>query len=138
MSEQTRAANRAVTRFYAGHMKGCDIGIAQLALLVRLYYVPEVSMGQLAVDLEVDRTTLARTVQTLASSGHLTVSTGEDRRSRLVRLTDKGFGSLRIAIPLWLTAQAELRALLGDDGWSASMDTMRGLVNILGLPSDEE
>lgn len=137
LSEQARAANRAVTRFYARYLKDCDIGIAQLALLVRLYYVREAGMGQLASDLELDRTTLARTVQTLVNSGHLSVSAGQDRRSRLVRLTDKGFESLRQAVPRWQQAQAELRGLIGDSGWATAWQSMRLLVHTLGLPEED-
>lgn len=136
LSEQTRTANRAVTRFYERHLKDCDIGIAQLALLVRLYYVPDIGMGRLAADLEVDRTTLARNVKTLVTSGHLAVAPGADRRARRVQLTDKGYASLRHALPLWQKAQAEMHAMLGTAGWTEAMQTLRGLVEAAGPPDD--
>jgi DNA-binding MarR family transcriptional regulator len=129
-AEQLRSANRAITKLYTEHLGDCDIGIAQLSLLIRLYYFGEVTMSRLAKNLETDRTTLARNVQLLERSGHVEVVSGEDGRKRLVRLTDLGFASLKKAVPRWLNAQADLDARLGGDQWEALFKGLRVLAQL--------
>lgn len=123
-AEQLRAANRAINKLYTRYLEGTDIGIAQMSLLVRLYYLGEVTVSRLARMLETDRTTLTRSIQLLQLSGHVEVCGAADRRKRLVRLTDKGFASLETAIPLWRKAQENLRDRLGQALWD---DLFRGL-----------
>ncbi|MBI4695660.1 MAG: winged helix-turn-helix transcriptional regulator [Gammaproteobacteria bacterium] len=129
-AEQLRSASRAITRLYNEHLGSTDIGVAQLSLLVRLYFVEDVEMSRLARLLETDRTTLARNVQLLVRSGHLEVVGSEDRRKRHVRLTDQGFESLKTAIPRWLAAQRELRQRLGDDTWDTLFEGLRQLAEL--------
>lgn len=129
-AEQLRSANRAVTKLYTQHLGDADIGIAQLSLLIRLYYFGEISMSKLAQQLETDRTTLARNVQLLARSGHLSIVKADDRRTRMVRLTDTGFESLQRAIPRWIEAQSDLHARLGQGPWEALFAGLRGLVQL--------
>ena len=134
-AEQLRSANRAITKLYNDHLGRDDIGIAQLSLLIRLYFAEDVEMSRLARLLETDRTTLARNVQLLEHSGHLEVVGSEDRRKRHVRLTVKGFQSLEAAIPRWLKAQRELRALLGDQSWNSMFKGLRKLAKLEGGPA---
>lgn len=129
-AEQLRSANRAITKLYTRHLGDADIGIAQLSLLIRLYYFGEISVSKLAHQLETDRTTLARNIQLLEGSGHLVIGEGEDRRARLVRLTDKGHGSLKKAIPLWQEAQKELHAQLGAEQWDQLFTGLRLLAKL--------
>ncbi|PWR25330.1 MarR family winged helix-turn-helix transcriptional regulator [Zavarzinia aquatilis] len=133
-AEQLRAANRTINKLYTEHLGDADIGIAQLSLLIRLYYFGEVTMSRLARNLETDRTTLARNVQLLERSGHVAVVEGEDRRKRLVRLTDKGFDSLKIAIPRWQEAQRVLHERLGGEQWG---DLFKGLRLLASLDPGE-
>ena len=72
-AEQLRSANRAITKLYTEHLGDADIGIAQLSLLIRLYYFGEITLSRLAQNLETDRTTLTRNVQILERSGHLEI-----------------------------------------------------------------
>jgi len=129
-AEATRAANRAVSKFYERHLKDVDIGIAQLSLLIRLYYLPDVPVTRLARVLKTDRTTLTRNLQPLERSGHLVVVGGEDRRARLVRLTPKGFASVEAALPAWQAAQRELEQKLGAARWTQMMEELRMLADL--------
>ena len=129
-AEQLRSANRAVSKLYTQHLGDSDIGITQLSLLIRLYYFGEITMSKLAQQLETDRTTLARNVQLLERSGHLSIVRADDRRSRQVRLTDKGFESLQLTIPRWLDAQNDLHSRLGHGPWDALFAGLRGLVTL--------
>lgn len=135
-AEQLRSANRAITKLYTEHLGDADIGIAQLSLLIRLYYFGEITLSRLAQNLETDRTTLTRNVQILERSGHLEIVGGQDRRQRKVRLTDRGFESLKATIPLWLKAQEALLLQLGDSRWEELFKGMRMLAKLGdGLPA---
>jgi len=129
-AEQLRSANRAITRLYTEHLGDADIGIAQLSLLIRLYYFGEITLSRLAQNLETDRTTLTRNVQILERSGHLEIVSGEDRRQRKLRLTDRGFESLKTTIPRWLKAQEALRQQLGDPLWDELFQGLRLLARL--------
>lgn len=129
-AEQLRSANRAINKLYAEHLGDSDIGIAQLSILIRLYYFETIAVSRLAKILETDRTTLTRNLQILQRSGHLSIDSGEDRRQRVVSLTDKGFKSLEYTIPRWLKAQAALHAQLGESQWDALFTGLRQLAQI--------
>ena len=129
-AEQLRSANRAITKLYTAHLGDADIGIAQLSLLIRLYYFGEITLSRLAQNLETDRTTLTRNVQILERSGHVEVVAADDLRKRMVRLTDKGFASLKKTIPRWQKAQDDLREQLGDPMWDELFRGMRMLAKL--------
>ncbi|MES2490332.1 MAG: MarR family transcriptional regulator [Pseudomonadota bacterium] len=126
-AEQLRSANRAINKLYTEHLGDSDISIAQLSLLIRLYYFGEVSLSRLAQSLETDRTTLTRSIQLLERSGHLQIVNGADRRQRIIRLTDHGFASLKVAMPRWLKAQEYLSRRLGDPLWDEMFQGLRQL-----------
>ena len=136
-AEQLRSANRTITKLYTEHLGDSDIGIAQLSLLIRLYYFGEITLSRLAQNLETDRTTLTRNVQLLERSGHLEIVPGQDLRHRMIRLTDQGFASLEIAIPRWLKAQDDLHRRLGDQAWGDLFLGMRLLAKLDREPCTE-
>ena len=137
-AEQLRSANRAITKLYTEHLGDADVGIAQLSLLIRLYYFGEITLSRLAQNLETDRTPLTRNVQILERSGHLEIGGGEDRRQRKVRLTDRGFESLKTTIPRWLKAQEALRQQLGDPLWDELFQGMRRLARLEKEPTRQK
>lgn len=129
-AEATRVANRAVTKFYEQHLKDVDIGIAQLSLLIRLYYLPDVPVTKLARVMQTDRTTLTRNLQPLERSGHLEIVSADDKRSRLVRLSAKGFASVEAALPAWQRAQRQMEKKLGTERWTRLMEDLRLLADV--------
>lgn len=131
LAEGLRSATRAISKRYAAHLGGVT-GPAQISLLMRLYYVGPTPMAKLARHMETDRTTLTRTVKLLADAGHVEVAVGEDRRARVVRLTDRGFAALVEAVPLWQAAQAELRRDIGDGSWTSLLRETRRLATLDG------
>lgn len=75
-----------------------------------------ITMTELADRLSMDRTTLGRNLKPLKRDGLVTVTAGEDRRSRLVRITARGEDVLVRAYPLWEAAQQQMDEILGADG----------------------
>lgn len=130
LAEGIRSANRAINKVYADHIAGSDVGVAQISLLMRLYYLGEVPMVQLAKHMETDRTTMARNIDILERDGFVEVVEGKDRRSRLVRMTEKGHHGLEDVLPKWRRAQDELRGVLGDELWDSLLKQTRILAEL--------
>lgn len=133
MAESLRAANRVVTRLYAEELADIGVSPAQASLLMRLYYLEEATVQRLARHMETERTTLSRNVELLRRSGHLDVSAGRDRRSRIVRLTELGRATLEDVAPRWQQAQRRLKAMLGDDLWTSLLRDTRTIADLSTL-----
>ncbi len=109
-----RKATRRVTQIYDQMLEPAGLTIAQFSLLARLFAEEQLSMGELAEALVTDPTTLTRNLKPLCERGVLRIfHDTEDRRRRLVALTEDGRALIPVAYPLWKKAQAELAILLG-------------------------
>ena len=72
-------------------------------------------MGPVASLLAMDRTTLTAALKPLERRGLVEVLRDQsDRRSRLLKLTDKGRNLLAQALPLWKRTHDEVEELLPD------------------------
>ena len=60
-----------------------------------------------------DRTSLTRNLQPLIRRGYVGESRGEDRRRRILALTEAGLEAYEAALPVWREAQARIEARLG-------------------------
>ncbi len=78
-----------------------------------------------------DPTTLARNLKPLERDGLVEISPGKDRRTRVVRITDKGQQALDRALPLWEEAQAWVISQVGDDRWRAMLGDWSELVALV-------
>jgi DNA-binding MarR family transcriptional regulator len=119
-----RQATRRVTQLYDRALAPLDLRATQYALLVGVERLGPISLIPLADAMVMDRATLGHNVRPLEARGYLTLSVGQDRRSREVSLTKAGRKVLADARPLWQRAQtvfedeigvkeaAEMRALL--------------------------
>ena len=81
-------------------------------------------MTDLAERLGMDRTTLTRNLKPLEKRELLEVEPGQDQRTRLVRLTDQGRGTLAEALPLWEKAQAQVVEALGPEKFNQLLATV--------------
>ncbi len=61
-----------------------------------------------------DRTTLGRNLKPLERDGLVTIEAGDDRRTRLLRITPAGEDILIRAYPLWMAAQQQIDEVLGE------------------------
>jgi DNA-binding MarR family transcriptional regulator len=100
-------------------------------LLVAIAAYGETTVTPLAEQLAMDRTTLARNLKPLERDGLVEISTGEDRRTRILRLTDQGQEALSKVIPLWEEAQAWVISQLGEDHWRAMLGGWSELVSLV-------
>jgi DNA-binding MarR family transcriptional regulator len=103
-----RRTARAVTQLYDETLRPSGLRITQFTLLVTVAMTEPVRMTQLADALALDRTTLARDLKPLTERGLVEVAAGDDRRTRVVRLTRQGREAIGQAYPLWQRAQARI------------------------------
>ncbi len=114
-----RTASRAVTQLYDQTLAPTGLRSTQLVVLLAVAAYEPVSPSTLASELAMDRTTLARNTQPLERAGLLThTGCSEDRRRRLLTLTDTGREAIADAVPLWQQAQQRFIQSIGDRQWS--------------------
>lgn len=92
---------------------------SQLAVLWGVYGTEPVTASELAVTMEIDKTTLARSLRVLEESDLISMTPGRDRRERRAALTRKGRAKFNDAMPLWRAAQDEVRSMIGDEEFGA-------------------
>lgn len=109
-----RQAARHVTRFYDDALRPVGLGLNQYSILAKLHRGGPQTLRELAKLLVMDRSTVGHLVRPLAVRGLVDVEVSqEDRRSRVVRLTDHGDAVMRRARPMWADAERAFRKRFG-------------------------
>src|SRR5580698_3872584 len=85
-----RRADRVVTQFYDAALRPAGLRVTQFTLLQALRLAPGISQKQLGELLEIDSTTLTRTLAPLRNKAWLRAATGNDRRELRLSLTAAG------------------------------------------------
>lgn len=107
-----RQLGRMVTRLYDRHLAIVGLKNTQYALLSHVVKLGPIRPGELARRMQMDASTLTRNLQPMAAQGWLTISEGEDARSRLVKATPRGQDKRAQGQRAWKEAQSELNRLL--------------------------
>ena len=118
MCANVRRASRALTQRYEAALRPIGLRATQFTLLQALSLAGEVSQGTLGEILAIDTTTLTRTLAIMEPRGWIISRPGEDRRERLLSLSNDGAAEYRRALPYWEKVQQELRARLGNKRWN--------------------
>jgi DNA-binding MarR family transcriptional regulator len=119
-----------VSRLYDEEMRGVGLRTTQYSLLRRLRHAGEVRQRDLGGMTSLDETTLTRNLRPLIDAGWVAVSPGEDRREKLVRLTEGGAAKLKEARPAWERAQERLRSRMPGATWSGLLDWLPELTRM--------
>ena len=125
-----RKAARAVTQLYEKVMQPTGLRGTQYTLLVGLAMAGPVTMTRLAEWFVMDRTTLTRNLRLLARQSLIKVTPGEDRRERVVTLTDRGHDAVTKALPLWQKAQQRVVQGLGQKRWRRLLNDLSAVANM--------
>ena len=124
---QVRKTARMVTQWYDACLQPSGLRSTQFNLLVAIGLAQTVPLTRLAEIMVLDRTTLARNLKPLESQGLVVVEPGEDKRVRLISLTDRGYQLLEQSLPYWRKAQEQVMARLGQSQWDALRADLRML-----------
>jgi DNA-binding MarR family transcriptional regulator len=109
-----RRAARLVTNYYDKLLEPAGLRVSQATVLVVLYLSGELTINEMAEQLELDRTTMTRNLKPLAQQGLLSIAPGSDQRTRVVALTPKGKTALLKVLPLWEQTQAYMVEGIGE------------------------
>lgn len=120
-------ATRSVNRLYDNALSEVGIRVTGYSILSRLAEEGPLSVSQLAARLAMERTTCTREVAPLVDAGLLDMTTGSDRRVRILRLTEPGARKRAEAYPLWEGVQRRLADDFGDTDIVALLERLRRL-----------
>jgi DNA-binding MarR family transcriptional regulator len=127
-----RKMARALTHSYEGFLQPGGLRITQFNLLVAIALAQKVPLTRLAEVLAMDRTTLARNLKPLESQNLATVETStEDRRVRVIALTEHGRQLLTDALPRWRQAQTYMTSLLGQQQSQALLADSQAVMELV-------
>ncbi|WP_141455949.1 MarR family winged helix-turn-helix transcriptional regulator [Pseudoxanthomonas sp. z9] len=121
-----RRATRRVTQIYDRELAAVELSLNQYSILRRAGESPR-TLGSLADELGMDRTTLTRNLKPLLVAGLLAETRGEDARQRLLQLSDAGRRRLASARPHWQRAQGVIEEAFSADAVArlhADLDTL--------------
>jgi DNA-binding MarR family transcriptional regulator len=109
----TQRAGRALARHFDDVLRPLALTNGQFSLLMSLNRPQPPNIGSVAKLLAMDRTTLTAALKPLERRQLINVEIDhEDRRSRILRLTNLGSAKLAEAMPLWRGAHARIEAAL--------------------------
>ena len=111
-----RQAARRVTKLYDDALAAIGLGVNQFSMLARLNLAGPSTIQDLARLLVMDRSTLGHPLRPLEKRGFLKLEVSEqDRRSRMVALTDAGKAVVAKARPRWAAAQRRFESTFGKE-----------------------
>ena len=109
-----RQAARHVTQLYDHFLAPVGLPTTQYSILAMLRAKGTMTINALAQALVMDRTTLGRNILPLQRQRLVSIAKARaDRRSKELRLTDRGFARLRAAAQGWSSAQARFDGAFG-------------------------
>ena len=117
VSFRLRRAARMVAKRYDDALRPVGLRNTQFSVLGALAYLGETGIGELAIQMATDGTTLTRNLDVLVRRGLIENVPAEDGRVRRVRLTSLGQETLEEALPLWRAAQIKTLKSIGSDTW---------------------
>ena len=112
-SFKLRQLSRRVSQHFDHIVGAAGLKTTQYSLLSHIVRLGPVRPGDLAVQMEMDASTLTRNLRPLMAQGWVAVGAGADGRSRCVSITPAGRAKRTEAQREWKRAQTALNARLG-------------------------
>lgn len=109
-----RRAARRISRFYDDWLARTGLKTTQFSILASLAHFGPKTMQHLADQMAMDRATMGHNIKPLERDGFVAVSTNpNDRRSKIIVVTQKGLDAIELGRPLWTEAQKEFEHRFG-------------------------
>lgn len=127
-----RAASRIITQIFDDTLKPSGLQVTQFTVLVGVHIFDTPSINVLAKGLVMDRTTLTRGLKPLESEGFIKIVSGEDKRTRFVKLTAKGKSAIEKTLPYWEKAREIVAKEFGEQnlgGLLKDLESVREIKN---------
>ena len=118
---------------YDRALSPAGITVTQYALLVNVARAERISRTVLADRLGMDRTTLTRNLGPLEKSGLLIPADSEDRRERLIQLSEAGVRKVGEGFGLWRKVQKSFAAEMGEGNLRQFLKVLKKTEDIAGV-----
>lgn len=109
-----RIANKTVNDYYARKLEPAGVATVQFSILYNVQRLEPCGVCELAEAIELDYSTVARSIKPLIERGLLADAADGRGRRRSLTLTEAGRRTVVVGTPLWEQAQQDVRALLGE------------------------
>ncbi|BCQ26573.1 MarR family transcriptional regulator [Caballeronia sp. NK8] len=133
---QFRRSANALTSIYDDALRPVGLKITQLTLLRGLDRLGSATYNEIAAELSLDKTTISRNIKLLIDAGWVEVSSDEDARYKLAKLSPTGARVLKEAEPHWRAAQAqvekELKKYLKGPAKNVLLEALETLQHVSG------
>lgn len=127
---------RKVVRVLTNHLnekfKETGIYSTQLGALAILSIKEKASISELAQELLMDQTTATRNISNLEKQGLVKMVEGEDKRFKIVTLTEEGKKTLQQALPVWDVNQKAINETIGNEKIQELNEILHELLHMLG------
>ncbi|MFN3230676.1 MAG: MarR family winged helix-turn-helix transcriptional regulator [Alphaproteobacteria bacterium] len=127
-SASLKKTSRAVSRYFDDALQPVGLRSGQLVMLMTIAVLERPTYGQLARDLVMDSSTIARSLRPLERDGLIELVSGPDRRRKSVQITADGLDRIRTAMPHWERAQQHFLGQVGSKTWDS---VLKGLAATL-------
>jgi DNA-binding MarR family transcriptional regulator len=127
-----RAASRIITQLFDEILKPSGLQVTQFTVLIGVHILDSPSISKLAKGLVMDRTTITRGLKPLENDGLIKIVSGDDKRTRFVKLTSKGKSALEKTLPYWEKARTVVSEEFGQkhlDGLLKDLKSVREIKN---------
>jgi DNA-binding MarR family transcriptional regulator len=108
-----RKASRKVSSYYDEALAPLGVNIGQFSLLRNINRLAPISLTDLAVQVDLDRSTVGRNAKVLERMGLVAIGHGEDQREAMLTVAPQGHAILKQGAPLWDGVQDDIEARLG-------------------------
>ena len=125
-----RKASLAVSAFYNRILAPSQVTSRQYFLLASIGRLGSCSVRELADAVELDRSTLSRSLKPLREQGMVADQKVGGAKSSRLELTDQGRAALSEALELWQKAQSSLAEQIGPEGLEALEKTFAALTGL--------
>ncbi|AGW92978.1 hypothetical protein N234_23405 [Ralstonia pickettii DTP0602] len=123
-----RQAARYLTAVYDKALQPVNLRATQFSILHKLANHGPLTIGELAAEMAMDRTTLATNLKPLERDGLVSMAPGVDRRAKNASVTRAGMARYRQAFPLWSAVQSEFETAYGERKAASLREAMRAVL----------
>jgi DNA-binding MarR family transcriptional regulator len=123
-------------RAYDEALEGSEINITQLAVVRCIARRAGEPLSRVAEELEMDRTSLYRSISPMIRDGWIETTRGADARARSAKVTRKGAQVLAKAATKWDDAQHRLIGAFGKEAWEKLAGELRRLAECAAAATD--
>lgn len=110
-----RRSARSLTEIYDRALEPSGLKVTQFSLLRAIDRLEKPSLTDISQATGLERSTLGRNLRVLEKDGLVSLSQGNDERTRVPTLTTKAKQALRIAKPQWERVQEQMASTLPKD-----------------------